>query len=76
MYRFKKDVSGMTGKNYRAGSIVPDGVFHALDEMVKAGDIEEMFEDKSGPVIEYDEMPETENGPEPEVVHRTRKSRK
>jgi len=33
----------MTGKNYRAGTIVPEGVFKALDEMVKAEDIVEVF---------------------------------
>jgi hypothetical protein len=31
----------MTGKNYAAGMIVPDGVFGNLAEMVKAGDIGE-----------------------------------
>jgi hypothetical protein len=44
----------MTGKNYRAGEVVPDS-FRALNEMVKAGDIEEIIELKQSivePVIE------------------------
>ena len=42
MYKFLRNVSTMTGKNYAAGMIVPDGVFGNLAEMVKAGDIGEV----------------------------------
>lgn len=40
MYKFLRNVSTMTGKTFRAGAIVPDGEFHALEEMESAGDIE------------------------------------
>jgi hypothetical protein len=42
MYKFLRNVSTMTGKNFAAGSIVPDGVFGNLAEMVKAKDIAEV----------------------------------
>jgi hypothetical protein len=43
MYKFVHNVSTMTGKQFRAGTLVPEGVFGALSEMVKAGDIVEIF---------------------------------
>ena len=47
MYKFKRVVTTMggSGKAYRKGDIVP-GYFTALQEMVRAGDIEEVIEDQ------------------------------
>ncbi len=59
MYKFLRNVSTMTGKSYRAGGVVPEGAFHALDEMVKAGDIAEVVaESKNETPPENNEQPE------------------
>jgi Asp-tRNA(Asn)/Glu-tRNA(Gln) amidotransferase B subunit len=47
MYKFKRVVTTMggSGKVYRKGDIVP-GYFTAPQEMVKAGDIEEVIDEQ------------------------------
>jgi hypothetical protein len=58
MYKFIRNVSTMTGKNFATGMVVPDGIFGNLAEMVKAKDIEEIVEHvdpENVEPVEYDE---------------------
>ena len=67
MYKFKKDVSTMRGKSYRAGSIVPDGAFLNIDEMIKAGDVELVVMDVIEETIEDEIVEETIDEIEDEI---------
>ena len=71
MYKFKRPVSTMTGKVFAVGAVVPENVFNAIEEMIKAGDIEKCeppVKTKDEPVVEQGEF--TEDVPEPVIVER------
>jgi len=76
MYKFLRAVTVMSGKQYAIGSIVPDGVFGCLPEMVRVGDIEEIKEDREVETISIEiAEPDPDEARKEEAARKARERR-